>query len=212
MISFKKINLNFSDKIILSDLSLEIEQNQKVSIFGKSGIGKSSIFNLILGFEKPVSGEIKIDNMLVNELNIWEIRKKIAFIDQDISITHIRTIDWITSIFKFKANSHLKFDTNILNKLLDEFELSNLDINKFINELSGGERQRVAIIASILLNRKIYLLDEITSALDVNLKHKVVDHFTSKDDITVLVNSHDTAWINNPKIKVFDLKEKEWKQ
>ena len=67
-------------------------------------------------------------------------------------------------------------------------------LDKNFQELSGGEKQRIGILIALLLNRDIYLLDEVTSALDVNLKKTVADYFLAREDWTLLVISHDLEW------------------
>ena len=67
-------------------------------------------------------------------------------------------------------------------------------LDKNFQELSGGEKQRIGILIALLLNRDIYLLDEVTSALDVNLKKTVADYFLARENWTLLVISHDREW------------------
>jgi len=212
MINFKKISLTCNDKKIFENLSFKIERGGKIIILGESGLGKSSLFHLILGFRKPDEGEVLVDDILVNEKTVWDIRKKISFIDQDVSIGQGKAIDWIHSIFDFKANSNEEFPQKRMEELFEYFQLSPDDLQKNIEDLSGGERQRLAIIAAIILDRKIFLFDEITSALDRQLKGKMVDFFTRNEEWTVIVVSHDSVWLKHPKVKIFNLKEKIWQQ
>ena len=75
-----------------------------------------------------------------------------------------------------------------------ELELEHDILDKNFQELSGGEKQRIGILTSLLLNRDIYLLDEVTSALDMKLKKKVADYFLAQEDWTLLIISHDQEW------------------
>ncbi|MHA1575472.1 MAG: ABC transporter ATP-binding protein [Alphaproteobacteria bacterium] len=210
MIEFKNIHLQYNGKEILKGLSFEVKSGEKVAVIGKSGSGKSSLFQMALGFVIPVHGEIFFNGFKVDEKSCWNIRKKVACIDQDVSIG----IGDIRSLFDFiskiKVNSHLDFSKKKIDKLLDFFELETGTFDKNIEELSGGERQRLAIIISVLLERKIFFLDEITSALDKNLKKKVADFFIEKKEWTTLIISHDPVWVENPAVKVFDLEEGKW--
>jgi putative ABC transport system ATP-binding protein len=79
----------------------------------------------------------------------------------------------------------------MLDNYLDFFEIPVSFLDKNIEELSGGEKQRIAIINALLLERKIFLLDEISSSLDNSLKIKTIDFFLTKPDFTVLYISHD---------------------
>lgn len=212
MIKYEKINLDFDGKTIFSDFSSEIAKGEKVVLLGRSGLGKSSLFGLILGFIQPQSGKVLFDNRPVDEHNIWHIRQKVAFIDQDVSIGGYKVSDWFSFVAGIKANHSLDLSEKRISELMDSFELSRDLLAKDISDLSGGERQRISIIVSVLLGRNVFLLDEVTSALDKNLKRKTADFFTERKDWTVVSISHDAVWLDNPDVKVFDLEKKTWKQ
>ena len=212
MIKFNNVHLSFNGKTVIHNLSFEIQQGDKVVISGKSGSGKSSLFSLVLGFIKPSEGEVIFDGMRVDEKNVWDIRKIVAYIDQDVSIGAGSIIDLISLVSRLKTNMHLDFTKERVNDLLRYFELTGDFIDKNIEDLSGGERQRLAIVISVLLERNIFFLDEVTSSLDKHLKKKVADYFVGRKDWTALVISHDPVWLDNPSIKVFALEEGKWKQ
>jgi putative ABC transport system ATP-binding protein len=212
MIKFDKVFLSYKSKQVFSDLSFDIRQGDKAVILGRSGLGKSSLFHLILGFALAEKGEVCFDGVPVTEKNVWDVRRKIAFVDQDVSIGDNKVIDRLQYFFGLKANAVSGFPEKRMIELVEYFELDIDVLHKNIVELSGGERQRLAIIVSVLLGRSVYLLDEITSALDKHLKEKVVDYFTSRDDWTVVVVSHDPAWLKKPEVKTFDLEAGKWKQ
>ena len=212
MIKFNNIHLSYNGKTIIQNLSFEIHQGDKAVILGKSGSGKSSLFSMILGFIKPDEGEVIFDGMRVDEKNIWDIRKKIAYIDQDVSIGAGNIIDLLGFVSRLKTNMHLDFSKGKVDDLLMYFELTGDFIDKNVEDLSGGERQRLAIVISVLLERNIFFLDEVTSSLDKHLKKKVANYFVERRDWTSLVISHDPVWLDNPSVKVFALEEGRWKQ
>ncbi len=212
MIKFNNIHLCYNGKKIIQALSFEIKQGEKAVILGKSGSGKSSLFSLVLGFIEPSEGEVLFDGMRVDEKSAWGIRKKIAYIDQDVSIGAGKILDLLNVVSRFKTNMHLDYTKGKVNDLLRYFELDSDVINKNVEDLSGGERQRLAIVISVLLKRNIFFLDEVTSALDKHLKKKVANYFVEKKDWTSLVISHDPVWLENPSVKVFNLENGEWKQ
>ncbi len=212
MIIFENIDLNFDDKKIFSDFSLEITNGEKVVFLGKSGLGKSSLFALLLGFIRPQRGRVLFDGAPLDEHTVWNARQKISFVDQDVSIGNYKVSDWFTFVSGIKSNQMLDFSEERIAGLMDFFELSREILRKEISDLSGGERQRVAVIVSVLLKRDVFLLDEVTSALDKNLKKKVADFFIGRKDWTVFSISHDAVWLDNPDVKVFDLEKKSWKQ
>ncbi len=212
MIRFKNIFLNYNGKPLLENLSFEIKEGEKVILFGKSGSGKSSLFSILLGFIEPDNGEAFFDGTKVDEKSAWEIRKKIAYIDQNVSLGNGNVSDKIHSIKNFKTNSELNFSNDEINELIKYFALPTNLLEKSVDELSGGEKQRLAIIISVLLKRNVFLLDEITSALDEALKNKAADFFINNNDFTCLIISHDPVWLENEKVKIFDLDEKKWRR
>jgi putative ABC transport system ATP-binding protein len=197
MIKFNNIHLSYNGKEVIHNLSFEIKQGEKAAISGKSGSGKSSLFSMLLGFIEPGEGQITFDGVPVDAKSAWDIRKRTAYIDQDVSIGSGRIPDILDYVSGLKSNAHLDYTNKKFNDLLEYFELNSDLIGKNVEDLSGGERQRLAIVISVLLERNIFLLDEVTSALDIHLKKKVVDYF---------------VWIDNPSVKVLKLEEREWKQ
>ncbi|MGL5723920.1 ABC transporter ATP-binding protein [Cetobacterium sp.] len=190
MIKFKNIDLKFNDKIILKDFNLTINKGEKVLIAGKSGKGKSTLLKILLGFNSPDSGEVLFQDIQLNEKNIDNIRKYLGYMPQSTPFLNDNVEKIINTIFNYKLNSKKKLDYD---KLFYYFNLFNLDKNiltKHINELSGGEKQRFAFIITILLDREVWILDEITSSLDQDMKEKVT-HYILNSDKTVVLVSHD---------------------
>ena len=177
MIKLKDITVKINDAYILKDFNITIGKGEKVLISGKSGIGKSTLLKLILGFTLSDKGCITFDNKEFDKKNIWEIRKRMAYVSQDLDIGQGEVKALIKEIFFLKTNSLSSFGDDELIKFLHLFELNEEILFKNYEELSGGEKQRIALIISILLKREVYLLDEITSALDESLKQKVLNYF-----------------------------------
>ena len=205
MIKLKDITVKINDVYILKDFNLSVERGEKVLISGKSGIGKSTLLKLILGFTFPDKGCITFDNIELDKKSIWEIRKRIAYVSQDLDIGQGEVNALIEEIFFLKTNLKSSFNNNELIKLLHLFELKEDILFKDYEELSGGEKQRIAIIISILLKREVFLLDEITSALDESLKQKVLNYFLDQKNLTVIIISHDTDYKQNNKLRKINL-------
>ncbi|MCK5036533.1 MAG: ATP-binding cassette domain-containing protein [Candidatus Sabulitectum sp.] len=208
LIEFKNVHLAFDGKRVIQNLSLRINKGDKVVISGKSGSGKSSLLSLVLGFIQPDRGDVLFDGVPVDEKTVWAVRKKVAYIDQDVSLG----TGTVQGLFDYVSN--LKINTHSGMTLIELMKFFHLDINLFLKEirqLSGGERQRMAIVTAILLKRNVYFLDEVTASLDKHLKKKVADYFISREDSTCIIVSHDPVWLDNSVVRVFDFEEKKWR-
>lgn len=206
LFSLENISKQFSGKFILDNFSYQIFSGDKINIAGPSGIGKSTLFKLLLGFEKADKGNIAFKNKPITPENIWEVRKEIAYISQDVQIGHGTVSTLFSDTLSYKTNLPVKaVQSGKIAGFLSQFDLTKEILEKRIEKLSGGEKQRIAIINALLLNRKIYFLDETTSALDQQLKEKVMDFFLGNEDFTVLYISHDSYCPQNTKIKTIRL-------
>tara|TARA_X000000950_G_scaffold280800_1_gene376187 strand:+ start:1020 stop:2723 length:1704 start_codon:yes stop_codon:yes gene_type:complete len=194
-ITFENVNFKYSDngKLILNSLSFEIEKGKITGIFGKTGSGKSTLIDLILGIIFPSSGKIKIDGVNINEV-AYPWRNLIGYVPQKIYL-----ID--NSIKKNIAFSYdsKKININEVNKCI---KISNLEeLNDMIDSddkigqdgsrLSGGQKQRIGIARAFYNNPKIIILDEATNQLDENTQKKILNNIINYDqEITIIMVSH----------------------
>jgi len=193
VIELKNINLQIANQIILTNFNLKIKKGDKILISGKSGKGKSTILKILLGFTDFDTGKYLIDKHEIKESDFTKTRQLYAYINQDVSLRNIQVKKLLKEVADFNHNKYLgQFDTELADKL--DFDMKLLD--KYVSDLSGGERVRLGIIIAVMLDRPVYLLDEITAALDEELKEKVVAYF-SEIDATVISVSHDSNWKKN---------------
>ena len=201
LITFSNISVQFDDKPLFSDFSLSVDEGEKVLISGKSGNGKSTLLRILLGFSEHTAGEILVNGKTITPNDFSEVRKQIAYVNQDVTLRPGIVRQVLAEVAKFSGNTYDGgFDEALAEHL--EFDLTLLD--KKTEELSGGERQRLGIILATMLDRPVFLLDEVTSALDKELKRKVADYFANCDK-TVISVSHDPQWVDT---KAF--REVEW--
>jgi putative ABC transport system ATP-binding protein len=202
----ENITKQFSEKFVLQNFSFVVLPGDKINISGYSGIGKTTIFRLLLGFERPDAGKIIFDGEDLTDENVWVVRRKVAYVSQDLNIGKGRVSDFFQETLHYKANQHLRTDAkNRITEYLSLFNLQTDILTRQIEELSGGEKQRIAIINALILDRSIFFLDEITSALDPALKEKIMNFFLENKNFTVLYISHDIYSSKNTKIKTLKL-------
>lgn len=193
IIKYENIGKFFGSKKVISDFSIRILRGRKILLRGKSGTGKSTLFKMLLGFEKPSEGSLYYRGKPVNSQVAWEIRKEVSYVSQDTDLGQGPVKDLLDEIFTYLPNRE-KRSPEKLNTLMKEFELEKDTLDKNFENLSGGEKQRIGILIVLMLGRDIFLLDEATSALDSELKKRVVDHFLKHEDWTLFVISHDKEW------------------
>lgn len=191
MIVFDSISLVRKDKPIFSNLNLSVGKNEKLLIQGRSGIGKTTLFRLILGFESIDSGKITINGSQVLPAHIQKIRTQIFYLSQDIDLKNETVHTLINDLFIHSPQGLP--DRTRLNSLLEQFELDETLLNKNTTELSGGERQRLGLVIGILLDRPIWLLDEPTAALEARMKKKIASYVLTRKK-TMIIISHDPVW------------------
>ena len=202
ILDIRNIAVSYDGKTILSDFDLSVSKGEKILIKGRSGIGKSTLFRLIMGFGVQNSGEIFLDGTPVDSNNIWDTRRRVAYVSQDTDIAEGKVSDLIDEVFSFKANrdNTAKGD---LETIMNELSLSSRLLGKEYMKLSGGEKQRIALVLALISGKDIFLLDEVTAELDADLKQKVVEMFFNNSQWTVLSISHDREW-EDKAMKVID--------
>lgn len=195
LIKVEDLRIEFQGKIVLDHFNLELEEGEKLGIFGKSGAGKSTILNVILGFSKFDRGKIFFRGEKLGPSNISQLRKEIAWLPQNTSFSDEPVWDFILKPLTYAANADLdQTEENMLN-FFEHFNLPRDILNKSMNEISGGERQRSALIACLMLNRKILLLDEPTSFLDNSVKKIISEYIFSLPGRSIITTSHDDTWM-----------------
>ena len=191
-------NVSFSykddpDRLVVSDISFKIDRNTSVAISGKSGAGKTTLVDIILGLLKPTSGAVLCDGVDINS-NVKGWRDNISYVPQNIYLMD----DTIRNNIVFGVNANNIDDRKIWEALdkaqLREFvEQSPKGLDTVIGErgirLSGGQRQRIGIARAFYRNTNIVVLDEATSALDYETEKNILDHISqySKDHTLIII-------------------------
>lgn len=197
-ITFKNVSFTYqseSDTLVKS-CSFELKRGEKLVIKGESGTGKTTIFRLIHGFEKPDSGKILYEGKELNLAAIQKLRRESAWLPQDLNLGSGPVKEVLSFPFEFSANQASKPDEKKLKETFEKLGLEASLLDKDFADLSTGQRQRAGIALTFLLDKPLMLLDEPTSALDRASKQKVIDLLFSNSDKTILSTSHDPYWID----------------
>ena len=197
MISSNNCSFIYKDKLLINNLSFNINRGDKYVLYGPSGSGKSTIINAILGFERPNNGDIIVDGRQCNNDNFAYIRSITSYLPQDISLPYTTVKELIYSPFEFKINKHNTPTNQEIFYYFKKLRLNENLLNANINEISGGEKQRILLATTILLKKPILLLDEPTSALDAKSILMTIDTLKSLSETTMLAISHDEMFTNS---------------
>ncbi len=202
MIKIRNLTKKYNDKIILNNLDLDILKGEVVLVTGKSGVGKTTLLNIIANIDEDYKGEVKINS------------DKISYVFQE----H-RLIPWLTVIenIKFVLSEDIKnFLEEKNKKSIDDYIYDFLDkidmedsINKYPNELSGGMKQRVSLARAFIYPHDILLLDEPFVGLDDELKIefiKIMKKLIKMDKKTIILVTHDTRNLEDISNKIIEIK------
>ena len=178
-VTFESVNFHYPSRpaqAALSDFTLQVAPGETVAIGGPSGAGKSTVFQLLLRFYDPLSGQITLDGAAIPEMDLHALRERIGIVPQDAVIFSSSAIENIrygkpnATDDEVKAAAVAAFAHEFITALPEGYDT-------FLGErgvrLSGGQRQRIAIARAMLKNPPLLLLDEATSALDAESERMV---------------------------------------
>lgn len=203
-----KIDIKKSfDSDLSLDLKLEINQGDFITLFGASGVGKTTTLKIISGLLKPDSGHISVndDTWFDSEkkVNLSTQKRSIGYVFQDFALFPNMTV---RENLEFALSK--KQDTLIVNELIELTELENLQ-NRKTETLSGGQKQRVALARALVQQPEILLLDEPLSALDNQMRQKLQAYILKlhkKYNLTTILVSHDIGEIVKLSDHIFEIK------
>lgn len=191
---FKDVTFRYNniDRPVLHNLNLHVNKGETIALVGESGAGKSTILNLVIGFNQVNSGEVLIDGHNMKDIDLRSYRKYLAVVPQT-SILFSGTIkDNITygvdNVDEATLDEIVKAAnlTDLINSLPDGLDTM---VGEHGGKLSGGQRQRISIARALIRNPKVIVLDEATSALD-SISEKLIQEALNnltKDRTTFIV-------------------------
>jgi lipopolysaccharide export system ATP-binding protein len=194
IVEFNNISLSYGNRLILDNINFKINEGEIFGMLGPNGVGKSTIFNLLVGLINPNSGTIKINNSEVNKYPVYLRTKKFktSYCPQyggffgDLSlIDNLKAISEIVIDDKNNRNKRIDF-------LISRFELDNLKEIK-AKYLSGGQKRKLVLALALLSEPKVLLLDEPFAALDVltiKMLQEIIVNLQQENRITVIICDH----------------------
>ena len=194
LLRLEKISVYFGKRKILEDLNLSLNQGEILGLLGPNGVGKSTIFNIIIGLLKPNYGSVFIEKKNVTQDPIFYRTKnyKIGYVPQHGGYFHDLTLRENLKAISEIVIKDKKLRDEKINLLISKFELEPLQ-NIKAEFLSGGQKKRLVISLSLLSNPKILLLDEPFAALDImtikNLQQIIVD-LQTQHNISIILCDH----------------------
>ena len=194
IITFTNVSKRYGDTVVLSEIDLEIPNEQTTVIVGQSGSGKTTLLRMVNGLIRPDSGRLEVFGDLVPEENIENFRRKIGYAVQGAGLfPHVSVKENIVLIARLEGWSTEDIDERF-EMLMRQMELP-LDLSDRIpNELSGGQQQRVGLCRALMLKPKLLLLDEPFSAVDPLTRlelYEVVEKLISNEAVSIVMVSHD---------------------
>ncbi|KEI91013.1 ABC transporter ATP-binding protein [Clostridium botulinum] len=188
-------NLYFNygnERPAIDNISLRIDRNKKYAIVGGSGCGKSTLVKLMLGYYSDFNGDIKFDGNSIKNLDIEQLNKMISIIHQNVYMFD-KTIKDNICLYKEFSKEQINNVLNLsgVNKFIEE---TTNGLNYLVGEngsnLSGGQRQRIAIARALIQQTPILVLDEGTSAIDMQTAYDIESKLLSVENLTLITITH----------------------
>ena len=203
LIRFDQVSVTAHNKTILSDVSFSLFPGEHAVLCGKSGSGKSSVLKTLLGLNTVSSGTVYFQETPLTPSSVQSIRSCAAYIGQEPMLGAESVREALLLPFQYKTHHDHRPTEAQLIEVLDRLQLPTAILSRASSRISGGEKQRVALARGLLLGKQLYLLDEVTSALDAESKKAVFNVF-SDPQLTVLSVTHDPEWMGNCSV-IFEL-------
>jgi ABC-type Fe3+/spermidine/putrescine transport system ATPase subunit len=177
-IEFDGVSKRYGERSVLSNLSFQFDQGERIVIFGPSGCGKTTVLRLLAGFVAPDSGAIRIrgEEVAANgRIRVGPERRNVGMVFQDLALWPHLTV-YQNLEFPLKAQRvGAEIRKRRIDDMLDRVRLADF-AGVYAAQLSGGQQQRVAIARALIAEPLALLMDEPLSSLDDELRHELCDH------------------------------------
>ena len=191
-LSFKYRN---QEEFLFKNLNLEIKKGKIIGVKGRTGSGKTTFLNLILGLVEPFSGTIIFDDHKFKDINLKSLHNLVGYVPQNIYLMDASIKDNISFFSNDISNTQIEesIDKANLRKFINQFpDGLNSKIGEKNNKISGGQAQRIAIARALAKSPKILILDEATNALDISTENEILKGISDlRSKLTIIMISHD---------------------
>jgi ATP-binding cassette subfamily C protein len=197
--TFERVSFAFGAKRVLDEASLTIPADRLTVLMGPSGVGKSTIADLLLGLHQPQGGRILIDGVPLDEIDLEAWRGMVGYVPQELVLFHDSVLANLTlgdpALGEAEALEALETAgaSAFVASLKDGLATT---VGERGLQLSGGQRQRIALARALLIKPRLLILDEVTSALDPATEAAICENVQALDgQLTILAITHRPAWL-----------------
>ena len=198
MISAKDLSKSYGKKEVLNIPSLEIPKGESFGLVGNNGAGKTTFFSLLLDLIKPTTGFIENNEIIVNQTEDWKPFTS-AFIDESFLVGYLTPEEYFYFIGELRGRNKADVD-NLVGMFSDFFHGEILNQKKFIRDLSKGNQKKVGIVAALIGEPEVVILDEPFANLDPTTQIRLkglLKNLAQQQGTTVLISSHDLLHVTD---------------
>jgi len=196
MIQVNNLTKKYGGKTVLNMPELQIPKGQSFGLVGNNGAGKTTFFNLVLDLIRPTTGEIINNGITVNKSEDWK-QFTSAFIDESFLIGYLTPEEYFYFVGELRGQNKADVD-KFLQQYAEFFNDEILNQKKYLRDLSKGNQKKVGLVAALIGNPDVIVLDEPFANLDpttqIRLK-KLMKELAERQDKTLLISSHDLGHI-----------------
>lgn len=198
MITTSNLSKKYSGNLVLNIENLDIPKGQSFGLVGNNGAGKTTYFSLLLDLIQPSSGQIENNGILVHESEDWKPFTS-AFIDESFLIGYLTAEEYFYFIGELRGQNKADVDT-LVSQFEDFFHGEIIGQKKYLRDLSKGNQKKAGIVAALIGNPEVIILDEPFANLDpttqIRLK-QIIKNLAEQQGVTVLVSSHDLMHVTD---------------
>jgi ABC-2 type transport system ATP-binding protein len=198
MITTSNLSKKYNDTTVLNIANLDIPKGQSFGLVGNNGAGKTTFFSLLLDLIQPTTGHIKNHDVLVHESEDWKPFTS-SFIDESFLIGYLTAEEYFYFIGELRGQNKADVDT-LVAQFEDFFHGEILKQKKYLRDLSKGNQKKAGIVAALIGNPEVIVLDEPFANLDpttqIRLKG-IIKELAQTKGVTVLISSHDLMHVTD---------------